>query len=620
MSTAAAHAASPIRGAENIDPHHAALQTRRNQVLLEAGKATLAPNLANGAAIVVMLYSHVDFIWMSIWFTALLTLNIIRRQYFVFNLTKGDKANSAFNRRFYVASAAINGAIWGFCPFLLSSGANQTVYAIVIFIMAGMTAAATANSTSYRETTTAFILPCLSLSGAFFITQYDVQGAKILAILILYFLAAERISKHNQRLLVRSIKNELKMGDAFQQISEQASTLKKLAAEQQMVAEQAQLATKAKSDFLANVSHEIRTPMNGVIGMLTALGGTPLKTEQKEMQSVALQSAQGLLRLINDILDFSKIQSGKLEVINAPFSIRDCVKIIESSLAPAAEQKGIVLNTSIDDRIPDWLSCDETRLRQVLFNLAGNAVKFTDKGKVTLELKHLGAEGNKHAIQVSIIDTGIGISQENLPLLFRRFSQVSSKEKRHAGAGLGLAISAEIVALMGGRIEAESKLGHGSRFTFTLNLTKEDAEIAKPNFSSNQPVNTKAYKLLIAEDNLVNQKVIEALLGPTGHSLTFAEDGQLAVKAASKEKFDCILMDLQMPVMNGLEAASQIRDNSGVNAQTPIIAVTAQTDEETQIATSFAGMQMIIAKPINLHELQKNLAILCASQTEQKIA
>ena len=612
---------APKAGAD-LDDHDAAFQARRNQMLLEAGKAPLASNLTNSTALVFMLFGYAPFLWLFLWFGGVSALNLARHKLCIEGLKAGPKGNFGLFRNLYIASSALNGLLWGASPFLVTQTANPAIHAIVMFVVAVMTAAATANPTSYRETTLAFNLPCLSLTGLFFVTQFEGQEIRGVLVLTLFFLIAQKVANNNHKTLIRSIKNELKMSTALEQISRQAETLETLAAERKNIAEQAQAATNAKSDFLANVSHEIRTPMNGVIGMLTALGRTPLQDNQKDMQHVALQSAQGLLRLINDILDFSKIQSGKLEVINAPFSIRDCVNIIESSLAPAAEQKGITFKAHIDDRIPDCLMCDETRLRQVLFNLVGNAVKFTDQGSVTLKLSHMGARDKTHMVQITITDTGIGIAKEDLPLLFERFSQVSHDEKQKSGAGLGLAISAEIVALMGGHIDVESQINKGSCFTFTLKLD-EDEIAPSSNLSATmaqETINTPL-SLLVAEDNLVNQKVIEAILKPHGHILTFVENGQQAVEVAHSNAFDCVLMDVQMPVMTGIEAAQRIRaDQNGHNRQTPIIAVTAQTDEATQSAIAKAGMQTIIAKPIDFDDLQKVLCDLCANEPRQKIA
>lgn len=378
----------------------------------------------------------------------------------------------------------------------------------------------------------------------------------------------------------------------------------------------AEMAAHAKAVFLANMSHEIRTPMNGIIGMAELLKRTPLNTEQKEYVDIITASGENLLTVINDILDFSKIEAGKIVLESIPFSLKDEIRNVISILDFQAKKKGINLITEIDDEVPEYVKADPVRLKQVIINLVNNAIKFTDTGSVTLNVSCQEVNKKKRIVLFKVIDTGIGISEEGVQRLFKSFSQVDiSITRKYGGTGLGLAISKNLVELMNGEIGVESELGHGSTFWFTAKLnamTQDEIEEYKNKNEKEQvnskSVKTRGYNILLAEDNLINQKVASAHLKKFGHKVTIANNGIEAVDFFSKFRYDLILMDIQMPEMDGIVAAQLIRDYEKENRnleRTPIIAMTANVMEEDIKKYMDQGMDGFIGKPFKADELKE---------------
>ena len=371
----------------------------------------------------------------------------------------------------------------------------------------------------------------------------------------------------------------------------------------------AEAASVAKSEFLANMSHEIRTPMNGILGMADLLKDTRLSKKQNAYTSTILASSEALLAIINDILDFSKAEAGKLTLLHDPFSPSAVIEDVADLLRPLAAKKNLGFKVDIAAGVPDLIYGDTGRLRQVLINIVGNAIKFTDKGRVTLRAR----AQKDNTLSIVIADTGIGIPQDRVGQIFTAFEQADNASTRaYDGTGLGLAISLQLVELMGGTIGVQSKLGVGTVIQISLPFERVVEMVrAQPEESARHGKGAWAtgLRILCVDDNSTNRLIMERYLDGSGASLTLAEDGQQAVDQALAHTFDIILMDVSMPVKSGLTASQEINDHfAGAAVKPQIIALTANAHSSDRDACAAAGMVGFLSKPLRKSDLVEEIS------------
>lgn len=385
-----------------------------------------------------------------------------------------------------------------------------------------------------------------------------------------------------------------------------AVDLQKQIMQAEQESEAAAAASEAKSQFLAHMSHEIRTPLNGIIGIADLLSQSQLDDSQSQYLKTIRNSGEALLAIINDILDFSKIEAGKLELENTDFCLKELGQSLNDLFIAQLTEKQLEFKFTLDPELPEYIKGDPLRLKQILLNLIGNSLKFTSTGGVYVNVKAVQSQPDLR-IEFNVTDTGIGIPDDKQKVLFQAFTQVdSSTTRKYGGTGLGLQISKRLVELMNGEIHVESQQGQGSSFIFTIDMGKgskpQESEIE--HLTTNRP--SSDIRVLVAEDNKTNQVVIRAMLKKLGYAFDIFENGQEAINALNHNQYDIVLMDCQMPVLDGLEATRDIRKSPQWKAL-PIIALTAGATDKEQTECEAAGMNDFLSKPITIGVLESTL-------------
>ena len=369
------------------------------------------------------------------------------------------------------------------------------------------------------------------------------------------------------------------------------------------------IASSAKSSFLANMSHEIRTPMNGILASSELLMDTLLNEEQSELGGLINRSANSLLTILNDILDLSKIEAGKFTFEKVPFNLPEAIRDACDLNSTHAANSEITVDLQIEDGTPTVLLGDPTRIRQVLMNLIGNAIKFTKQGRVGVDVGYDCINETRYNVIIEISDTGIGIPKDKIEKIFEDYEQASeSTGREYGGTGLGLTICKNLIDMMNGVIEVESEEGKGASFTVTVPFDIA-SEASTSEIKQQSEVGSRDYKkkVLVAEDNVVNQRVAQKMLAKLGVDADIVFDGEAAIEAANNRVYDLIMMDIEMPVVDGLEATSTILAGTGPNANTPILALTASVMAEDKERIFGVGMKGVVGKPMNLKALMDEL-------------
>lgn len=407
----------------------------------------------------------------------------------------------------------------------------------------------------------------------------------------------------------RLIESNERLDVARREISQKADELRRLAEQAAVLREAADAASRAKSEFLTNTSHELRTPLTAIMGFAEIIVDEAVQEDVKDFARTVLQNGRHLLKIVNDILDFAAIEAGSTDIQEEPFSPRELVAEVLRSLKPQAAQRNVSLSHDIESEVPPWIVTDPRRFRQILLNLVSNGVKFSPDRTVTVRLQVCRPSGLP-TLRVEVVDTGIGMSPEQLPKLFQAFSLVdASLTRSHGGAGLGLAISHRLCGLLGGRLEVSSEPGRGSNFTFGIPLQEfHPAETVADSalFSAvDCRIQLTGRRILVVDDSPDNVRLLKRFVGRAGAVSDVAVNGEEAVAAvaaafSSGREYDAILLDLQMPVMNGYDAARWIRD---LGYEGPVIAVTAEAEEAAVCRSRHAGFDELLTKPVQRRDL-----------------
>ncbi|WP_304177828.1 ATP-binding protein [Phenylobacterium aquaticum] len=504
---------------------------------------------------------------------------------------------SRTEKALYLTSTLVKTAIWAALPVLLWNSGMEALRIGAVVLLCGQLIHAISYTSRFRVLLAVnasfpmlalFVLPLMS-------RQFDrvrlVTLTCGLALMALYWVNGVRASRR--------------------------------AAHAMQAAERAAIeANAAKSAFLAMMSHELRTPMTGVLGMAQALRNTKLSDEQQAQVGMLIRAGDGLMAILNDILDVSKIEAGRLELETTVFDLPELGAQAEALWRDAVLAKGLNLTFTVDPGTPRWLTGDPTRIRQIMLNLLSNALKFTEAGEVRLALRPLdGAAAGRGRVEISVSDTGIGMTPDQVGRLFQAFSQAdASTTRRFGGTGLGLSICRQLARMMGGGVSVESAPGQGSVFRLTLELPLAEAPGADEAEDYDADVGLSGVTILVAEDNAINQAVARAILEAVGAHIETADNGALALERLAGGGFDLVLMDVHMPVMDGIEALSRIRSGEAGDPTLPVIALTADAmSDETQRLMAL-GFDDVQPKPIHPAELVGAILAACAQAEARRAA
>jgi signal transduction histidine kinase/CheY-like chemotaxis protein len=574
---------------------------------------------------VILLWQKLPPQVLLVWLGMMSLLFFFRASIHYFGLYKTQKTRIPLEvvRRWYLVAVMVTGAGWGITSVLMFPY-NQIEQVVLAFLLVGVSASGIMYSHVvwvYYAYVGFVLLPLMvrlfSIGGEVYYALSAMTGF-FLGVMIL---AVHKMNQSSMAVLELSYKNEGLIDELTRASQDLERLNKSLSNEVEYVKEvetelveerdRAERMSAAKGQFLANMSHEIRTPMNGVIGTLQLLEASDLTETQREYASTAHKSAEALLSILNDILDLSKIEAGKLSLENITFDLREVISDITALHALSADQKNVNLYSEIDDALPGFVIGDPTRIRQILVNLISNALKFTEKGEVCVRLKLLSHDADNAVVRIEISDTGVGIEKVTLDKLFNAFTQADgSTTRKYGGTGLGLAIVKQLVNLMRGKLGVESEPRKGSTFWFEIPLGVAQSGLKK------KPVDEVREKrpmpnarILLAEDNPVNQMVACKMLEKLGLQTVVAANGNLALKQLETEEFDVVLMDCQMPEMDGFAATRILRDYERQMSKPHItvIAMTANVMEGDRERCLDAGMDDYIGKPVKMDELEEIL-------------
>ena len=573
-----------------------------------------------------------------LWFAAVLLAGLVRMGVCLAAIRRGRTALPAV-RRIAAALTGVSGLLWGVMPFAFDLQSGTVALTSASIIGATMVVGAAASSSLYRPAMFAFTLPTLAGQLAYYLQDPHPGHLWMAAVIAIFFLFVWVMTLQFGSEILRRLQSEAALQDSHRHIAAQAEELRVLADRHRQEAQNALAASEAKSRFLANMSHEIRTPLNGVLGLAAALAQTTLSAAQRRMVGVIGEAGNGLLHIIDDVLDLSRIEAGKLALDPRPFDLALLLRALEAGNADEARRKGLRLSVTCDASARGRFVADANRLRQVLQNLVANALKFTRSGEVTVRAwcdgtgpqdpgTDAGNEGST-ILRFEVADTGIGIAPDKLEHIFQAFEQADpTTTRRFGGSGLGLSICRQLVTMMGGGIAVDSREGEGSRFTFGVPAQPAPDAARDTGAAPAQPLRlvlpdpaadgaVRPVRILAGEDSHTNALVLQALLAPTGAELVVVEDGEQVLAAWDAGGFDLVLMDVHMPVLDGVDATRALRRREAARGgpRTPVIALTANVMAH-QVETYYAaGMDACVGKPFERDVLQATIRSALAGES-----
>jgi signal transduction histidine kinase len=508
--------------------------------------------------------------------------------------------------RQYMTATTLTAAGWGASVWLFRTFEQPGPLAVLhVLVMAGLATGSARLMLPIRSAVTTYLIVMLApLAARFFVNgdPADIIAGLCVIVFAIYVVGA---TARNHQILSDALANRLDREALADQLQAQKDQRETHEVELREARERAESASRAKADFLATISHEIRTPMNGVLGMLRIVRETQLSQEQRDYLKTASDSAETLLLLLNDVLDFSKIEAGRLELQYAPFAPAATARAVADIMHTRARDKGLQFNVQLDDNLPSAVVGDAARIRQILIALIGNGIKFTERGHVDLTVTCAERVDGRAVLHFTVADTGIGIDSAAMERLFKPFTQAdASFSRRYGGTGLGLAISVRLAQAMGGLLQVQSTLNQGTTFRLILPCTLPEA-VKQPS-SDDTPQSLTPFlhgRVLVVEDDAVNRQVMELFLKKLQVTPKFATDGESAIKLAVAETFDVILMDCQLPGIDGMETTRRIRKKLEGGRPVKIVALTANAGRNVRDACLAAGMDDFLTKPVRLELL-----------------
>ena len=559
----------------------------RLEMLFEQASAGVLSTILLAALTAFVLQGQVPGLQMTGWLLYMVAVTALRVALVSAHRRWGSSRGALVFLDLFVVGSLLSGLGWGMTAKLLLPFVGTEYQVFIAFIVGGLVAGAGSLMAVWPTAFVAFSYPATLPLGAWFIYNGD-PIAIAMGLAVILFLVINTAVVLNARTRIVDVLNL-------------RSDNRRLVDSLTRAKEHAENASEAKSLFLANTSHEIRTPMNGIIGTLDLLKDTSLEDEQRALVSAARNSADFLLVLVNDILDVSKIDAGQLVLEKIPFRVAATLDDIVRSSSALADKKGLYLDSQVDPKTPTLIFGDPLRLRQIVTNLVDNAIKFTARGGITIRVVYTIDGAQQGTLHVSVADTGIGMSQEVVDRLFKAFAQAdSSTTRRYGGTGLGLNISAKLVEMMGGVMNVRSEPDVGTTIGFDLPVTEATEDDLDSEFYGEESVFVARGNALVVEDNPVNQMIARKILENMGLTVDIADDGAQAIEAASVTEFDLILMDCQMPGMDGLEATRRIRAFEYEHHRRPaaVLALTANAMAGDRERCLQAGMNDYLSKPV----------------------